>query len=135
MDLGWKKPWLALLGGILVLLSEVLGSDGCFEEERRALLDFKASYSNNPMAPSWADDPKSNCCAWERVTCDSSSGHVINLSLESFSGPSWDDVLGGTVCSSFPPLNWSIFLHFKDLRSLNLSDCCLDGFIRNGGTC
>ncbi|XP_029124621.1 receptor like protein 21 [Cajanus cajan] len=68
--------WVVLLGAIVV--GYVLGSDGCFQEEKGALLDLKG---NESLLASWVDDPKSNCCAWERVTCDSSSGHVIHLAL------------------------------------------------------
>ena len=49
MEMHWKKPWLVLLG--VIILVQVFGiSSGCFPEEKRSLLDFKAAYSNDSAA-------------------------------------------------------------------------------------
>ncbi|XP_057724562.1 receptor-like protein 15 [Arachis stenosperma] len=129
MEGPWKKPWVILMEGI-VLIQLLCRNNGCFTEEKRSLLDFKASYSNDALLPSWVNDsPKSNCCEWERVTCDPFSGHVTHLSLESVnrnSGQSWGGCLDNTNSSS---LNGSLFLSFKYLRYLSLSANCFDGFI------
>nr|KYP42681.1 hypothetical protein KK1_035898 [Cajanus cajan] len=134
--------WVVLLGAIVV--GYVLGSDGCFQEEKGALLDLKG---NESLLASWVDDPKSNCCAWERVTCDSSSGHVIHLALgdlyigEKEADPhiSINTTMGpyvkykkmGQYClNPTRHLNWSLFLPFRELRSLDLSSNCFVGFIR-----
>ncbi|QHN96506.1 hypothetical protein S83_062895 [Arachis hypogaea] len=87
MEWSWKKPWLVMMIAIIViglLLFQVSGSNssGYFPEEKKALLEFKSAYSNESLLPSWVNDSKSNCCEWERVTCDRSSGHVNYLSLE-----------------------------------------------------
>ena len=56
---------------------------GCFLQEKAALLDFKSTYVHDSLLPSWVDDPKSNCCRWERVTCAFPSGRVTHLALDS----------------------------------------------------
>ncbi|XP_016168388.1 probably inactive leucine-rich repeat receptor-like protein kinase At3g28040 [Arachis ipaensis] len=130
MEGPWKKPWVILMEGIVLI--QLFGrNNGCFTEEKRSLLDFKASYSNYALLPSWVNDsPKSNCCEWERVTCDPFSGHVTHLSLESVNRNSgrtgWGGCLDNTNSSS---LNGSLFLSFKYLRYLSLSANCFDGFI------
>ncbi|KAL1299760.1 hypothetical protein AAHE18_18G131500 [Arachis hypogaea] len=134
MEGPWKKPWVILMEGIVLI--QLFGrNNGCFTEEKRSLLDFKASYSNYALLPSWVNDsPKSNCCEWERVTCDPFSGHVTHLSLESVNRNSgrtgWGGCLDNTNSSS---LNGSLFLSFKYLRYLSLSANCFDGFIWERG--
>ena len=129
MEWPWKKLWLVLVGTIALV--QVFGSsNGCFPEEKGSLLEFKAAYSNESLLPSWVDDPNSNCCDWERVTCDSSSGNVFNLSLDYLKRIR---VIRG-YCLDSARLNWSLFLSFKELRSLNLSDNCFDDFIWKEGT-
>ena len=128
MECLWKKPWLVLMG--VIVLAQMFGSSsGCFPEEKASLLDIKAAYSNESLLPSWVDDPKSNCCAWERVTCDSSSGHVIDLSLQNLRNRNVY-----LVCSDSARLNWSLFLSIKELTSLDLSYNCFEDFIWKGGT-
>ncbi|KAL4196308.1 hypothetical protein AMTRI_Chr04g182490 [Amborella trichopoda] len=53
----------------------------CRENERVALLDFKASHSNpNATLKVQMDSWKGfNCCKWEGVECHSSSSHVVSL--------------------------------------------------------
>ncbi|RZB77289.1 Receptor-like protein 1 isoform B [Glycine soja] len=154
MELCRKKQWLVsvLLGAIV--LSDVLGnSSGCFQQEKAALLDFKATYHGNDSLKlrSWVNEAKSNCCDWERVTCDSSSGHVIHLDLgntiaesemvpfvyppgemgpytSNIKMPPWPYPYCSKHTSRF--LNWSLFLPFRKLTSLSLSNSCLLGFIR-----
>ncbi|GKV52916.1 hypothetical protein SLEP1_g59467 [Rubroshorea leprosula] len=90
-----------------------------------ALLEFKAFVKSdgsdaNQLLPSWVNDPEhKSCCKWERVDCDSNTGHVIKLSLSNtrrFDVPSY---------GLYDPRNWhlnlSLFQPFKELRSLNLS--------------
>uniref|UniRef100_A0A1J3G698 Leucine-rich repeat-containing N-terminal plant-type domain-containing protein n=1 Tax=Noccaea caerulescens TaxID=107243 RepID=A0A1J3G698_NOCCA len=58
------------------------GCVGCVESERMGLLQLK-SYLNSLLSPkedesildSWSDEnPKSDCCNWERVNCSDSIG-------------------------------------------------------------
>ncbi|GLT78560.1 hypothetical protein SLA2020_500910 [Shorea laevis] len=117
----------------LIHLAFIHGNRGCFDEEKAALLDFKAfvkshGYDADQLLPSWVNDPEhKNCCKWERVGCDSTTGHVIKLSLSNirqFDVPSYS--LYDPSYSVFDPknswhLNLSLFQPFKELRSLNLS--------------
>ncbi|CAA7024322.1 unnamed protein product [Microthlaspi erraticum] len=62
---------------------------GCVEIERMGLLQLKSylnsfsSYKDENILKSWSDDdPKSDCCNWERVKCsDDIGGHTVGLSL------------------------------------------------------
>nr|AMM43012.1 LRR-RLK [Vernicia montana] len=129
--------WLIWLG--LILLIQIHGNNCCFEEERLALLQFKASLQSLDWTydadelPSWVDDdPKSDCCKWERVTCNFTTGHVIQLSLnstsqsDSFSYHCYDD-------DKVWFLNISIFQPIKELRSLDLSSNEIGSSIHNNG--
>ncbi|GLU12190.1 hypothetical protein SLE2022_288900 [Rubroshorea leprosula] len=124
-----------LLG--LIFLVCIHGITGCSEEEKMGLLEFKAfvkseGYDADALLPSWVDDPKDDCCKWERVTCDSTESHVIELSLHNtrqFDVPSF---------SIYDPanswyLNVSLFQPFKELTTLNLSFNVIAGWIQKNG--
>ncbi|MED6112250.1 hypothetical protein PIB30_059985 [Stylosanthes scabra] len=135
MKCRWKKPWVMLMGAT-VLMSQTFGSSissGCFPEEKRSLLEFKACYSDDSLLPSWVDDdPNSNCCEWERVTCDPSANHVTNLNLHGlYKHGSMPNHYGVFDCYGSPSLNSSLFLPFKQLRTLDLSFNCFGDFIWN----
>ncbi|KAI3684318.1 hypothetical protein L6452_33540 [Arctium lappa] len=78
----------------------------------------------------WVDDASDGarsggeCCDWERVTCNKTTGHVTKLSLSN---------MVGEGCERIWPLNVSLFLHFKELTSLSLSRNCLDSGIVDTG--
>uniref|UniRef100_A0A199UBB7 Leucine-rich repeat-containing N-terminal plant-type domain-containing protein n=1 Tax=Manihot esculenta TaxID=3983 RepID=A0A199UBB7_MANES len=108
-----------LLLGVVILWIQIHGNKGCFEEERLALLDFKAFVGSNGfdadhLLPSWIDDPTSNCCKWERVMCNSTTGHSHSFYRDK---NSWY-------------VNLSMFQQLKELKTLNLSynhfDCSID---------
>nr|GMD03183.1 probable LRR receptor-like serine/threonine-protein kinase At1g34110 [Ipomoea batatas] len=96
------------------------GSVGCDAEERRALLRlrdvFKYPNGTTPL-PSW-DEEETDCCMWERVKCDLSNRHVIQLSLARIRQSSDNTIL----------LNTSLFLPFRELRDLSLVDNSIRGF-------
>lgn len=51
----------------------------CLEQERQALVKFKHSVSEDGgMLSSWVG---SDCCSWERVTCDGITGNVVSLDM------------------------------------------------------
>ncbi|CAJ2630028.1 unnamed protein product [Trifolium pratense] len=52
----------------------------CIEQERQALLDFKASisYDSPNNLSSWKG---THCCQWEGIGCDNVTGHVVKLDL------------------------------------------------------
>ncbi|KAL7616490.1 hypothetical protein Lser_V15G01266 [Lactuca serriola] len=130
-----RLHWLLMLMMIHILMVGQTQGD-CIEEERKALLQIKAShmksYDSNldHFLPTWVDYGSrtsgydgGNCCDWERVKCNTTTGHVTELSFYNlrwvidnnmeFGNKSW-------------PLNVSLFLHFKELTSLNLSHDFLD---------
>ncbi|OMP01446.1 hypothetical protein COLO4_11877 [Corchorus olitorius] len=112
-----RKYNLLVLSFIILVFFE--GCNGCLEEERKALLELKKAFvddSHHSLLPSsWnIQDPESSsdCCSWERVTCNSTTGHVIELSLH--------ELKLGEATS----VNWnqiSLFQKFEQLRVLNLS--------------
>ncbi|KAI4353929.1 hypothetical protein L6164_002849 [Bauhinia variegata] len=101
-----------------IVLAQILRSNGCLREERTALLDLKASVNTyNDITVerslySWVNDAESDCCRWNRVKCDPTSGNVVKLYLQGLLPPSPWKVY----------LDMSLFQKFKELRSLNLSD-------------
>ncbi|XP_062015449.1 receptor-like protein 7 [Rosa rugosa] len=95
----------------------------CHDDERTALLQFKASFTTDksasqdpfayPKVASWGrlegDPQRSNCCSWDGVECNHDSGHVIGLDLAS-------SCLHGSINS-----NSSLF-QLVQLQRLDLSD-------------
>ncbi|KAJ9560569.1 hypothetical protein OSB04_005729 [Centaurea solstitialis] len=122
----FRKRWLDLVEECIVMVSGIEG--GCIQEERNALLQIKTSLIHSLLVPSadllpgWVDEG-GECCDWERVKCNTTTGHVTDLSLRNM----MED------CDKIWPLNVSVFLDFKDLTSLNLSRNCLDdGIVKTG---
>ena len=64
----------------------------CHQDESSALLQFKSSFTllsatsfdyctgNEPSTTTWKNG--TDCCSWHGVTCDTISGHVIDLNLQ-----------------------------------------------------
>ncbi|XP_028067326.1 receptor-like protein 56 isoform X1 [Camellia sinensis] len=120
---------------VLIVLILVSGhSDGCLEGERRGLLEFKDFLKSNGadadhLHPTWVDekaDHHSDCCDWERVTCDRTTGHITELSLDNIEDTSYQHYRMWFI-------NASLFLPFKELRSLNLSFNSFSGWTHNEG--
>ncbi|XP_057459594.1 cuscuta receptor 1-like [Actinidia eriantha] len=110
---------------VLVLVKGWYGL-GCLEHERIALLQLKANinYPNGNSLPSWVEGKNVNCCKWERVECNSITGHVIQLSL--------NYTRDYKILESWY-FNTSLFLPFKELRTLFLSNNQLVGWVENEG--
>ena len=56
----------------LIVLVQLHGYRGCFDEERMGLLEIKEFVRAIPnvtdhLLPSWVDDHESDCCHWEQV--------------------------------------------------------------------
>ncbi|KAK7846299.1 receptor like protein 21 [Quercus suber] len=146
-----------LLWGLIVLV-HLHGHRGCFEAERMGLLAIKEEFvRSNPssieyvlasgdphplrghdLLPSWVDDRKSECCEWERVTCNSTTGHVTHLSLHNIwefhtSSEEEDDYF--LYSFNFQDMVWfpnvSLFESLKELRSLDLSFNAIGGWIEH----
>ncbi|KAI3520776.1 hypothetical protein L1887_10227 [Cichorium endivia] len=115
----------------------------CIEEERNALLETKASHMKSydseidHFLTTWVDygsstpgDGGGGCCYWERVNCNTTTGHVTELSLYHLRGML---NIHMELWSKLWPLNVSLFLHFKELTSLSLSFNFLDTEIMKTG--
>ncbi|OMP06469.1 hypothetical protein CCACVL1_01557 [Corchorus capsularis] len=119
-----------------IVLVYIKGCTGCLEEERKGLLELKKVFvddSHHSLLPSsWnIHDPESSsdCCSWERVTCNSTSGHVIELSLH--------DLKLGEAAIVKTSVNWSqisLFQSFEKLRILDLSSNRLPDWNTTAGT-
>ena len=123
-----------LMWVFMLLLIQICGSKGCIEEEKMSLLEFKSFLQlNNENAdfllPSWIDNNISECCNWERVLCNPTTGRVKKLSLNQITLLQDSE----EIYVTFWPLNVSIFLPFKELHHLNLSANFFDGFVENEG--
>jgi hypothetical protein len=133
----WRMEWpllKVLLWGLLVFLQIHGHTAACLQEERIALLELKAFLESNiihadaddhHLLPSWINDAKSDCCGWERVTCNSTSAHVIKLSLYNLKK---EDPYNNRWL-----LNVSLLVPFKELTTLNLSGNAIRGCLPNEG--
>ncbi|XP_042484236.1 receptor like protein 22-like [Macadamia integrifolia] len=97
----------------------------CLHDEKFALLQFKQkhyavnSYSDyyHPLE-SW-NKPNTDCCYWEGITCNGTTGHVVGLDLP-------DSSLNGSIHSN------STLFHLRHLRMLNLFWNQFDYFAPSG---
>ncbi|GMP60355.1 hypothetical protein CsSME_00023257 [Camellia sinensis var. sinensis] len=110
-----RLVWLWVM--LLVLASEC-ECHGCLEHERVALLQLKASSINHQnlyllltWVEAWEGETTTDCCKWERVKCNATTGRVIQLSLNSAENY-WN------LRDWY--LNASMFLPFEELESLDL---------------
>ncbi|KAL2570859.1 hypothetical protein AAZV13_18G215600 [Glycine max] len=94
---------------ILVLL-EAMCCEGCWKEERDALLVLNSGFS--------LEGP--DCCQWEGVKCNSSTGRLTQLILRT-------DI----AWLPEPYINYSHFVVFKDLNNLDLSWNAISGCVGN----
>ncbi|KAM5587555.1 receptor-like protein EIX1 [Rosa sericea] len=86
-------PVFLLLLTESVTLRATLANSGaknaCFEEERKALLEFKRSLDDPlPRLSSWIGE---DCCKWTRVRCSNQTGHVVKLDLSYVCGKESDN--------------------------------------------
>ncbi|XP_039026488.1 receptor-like protein 15 isoform X1 [Hibiscus syriacus] len=128
---------LIILLNLVILCTQIQGRKACYEEERKGLLELKLKLVNGPehaLLPSWVDDPNNDCCGWERVTCNSTTGRVVLLSL--FNMPDYHVLNTFFQCfdaaDSSSYLNITLFESFKDLKALNLSYNCMK-WVENQG--
>jgi len=101
---------------VMLLLVQLRGYKCCIEKERKALLELKKymisktkDWDLDSVLPTWTNDTKSNCCRWEGLKCNQTSGRIIELSI------------GQTNFKESSLLNLSLLHPFEELRSLNLS--------------
>ncbi|XP_042987248.1 receptor-like protein 13 isoform X2 [Carya illinoinensis] len=143
-----RRPWslVKCLMWALVIFVQIHEHKGCLEEERIGLLRLKAflksHYHIGHRLPSWiedADQMSSDCCGWERVSCNSTTGHVIELSLHDMKQQYFLETNGffyskATIREeNIWLLNVSLFQPFKKLTSLDMSCNEIGGCIANEG--
>ncbi|CAA2995505.1 LRR receptor-like serine threonine- kinase GSO1 [Olea europaea subsp. europaea] len=111
-------PINCLLLAFTILL-QINGFHGCIEVERSGLLEIKTYFrmmngEEDTTLLSWIHGKESNCCNWERVTCDPTTGRVVELDLNNLH-----------ISNILDPqdyfLNVSLFSPFKEIRILDLS--------------
>ncbi|KAB5555968.1 hypothetical protein DKX38_006877 [Salix brachista] len=125
-----KQMWFWMLLTLFTLVGEWHGRCYAFlEEERIGLLEIKSSIDPNGFTlRDWVDTSNesiSNCCEWWGVECDNTTRRVIQLTLSNVRDYSLGDLV----------LNASLFLPFKELRSLDLSVNAIAGCHENQGLC
>ncbi|CAJ2656315.1 unnamed protein product [Trifolium pratense] len=120
---------------IVIVLFLVKELKGCLEKEKLALFDLKTFLTSNSeyehliSAPltSWDVNSEDDCCFWEGVKCNHTTGHVMDLLLEGVTSPrNISDVL---------LLNFSFFLPFNHLVHLDLSNNHFNGWVEIEGLC
>ncbi|XP_042978586.1 receptor-like protein 45 isoform X3 [Carya illinoinensis] len=127
---------------VLVVFVQTHEYMGCLEEERIGLLHLKSFLiisipphtQSDYFLPSWVDLEKSDCCGWERVTCNSTTGHhVVELSLDNLMPDPYYSLYLHSKREYFEEHRWllnvSLFEPFKELRSLDLSLNGINGCI------
>ncbi|KAG2247345.1 hypothetical protein Bca52824_086973 [Brassica carinata] len=105
------------------------GYRSCLEKERKGLLELNA-YVNSEFPYDWPNDTDSDCCQWERVKCNFTTGSVVGLFLNS-------------TYTVRPLLNISLLYPFGELKTLNLdyfnyTGCCenkFSGTLEEQGLC
>ncbi|KAH9715553.1 Receptor-like protein 14 [Citrus sinensis] len=102
------------------------GYKACLETERTALLQIKSFFISasdieykDSILSSWVDDDDddgmpSDCCHWQRVKCNATTGRVMQLSLKNTTRLNYP-------YDWFPLLNMSLFHPLEELQSLDLS--------------
>ncbi|XP_044471354.1 receptor-like protein 9b [Mangifera indica] len=112
---------------VLLVMKLVCLVEGCWDEERTALLQLKPffNYYNSDYKYhklyNWVEN--SNCCKWEAVECNI-TGRVTKLTL---SGESYSDLEEPRY------LNASLFSLFQQLQILYLDNNNINGCIENEG--
>ncbi|KAG6621632.1 hypothetical protein I3842_Q015800 [Carya illinoinensis] len=143
-----RRPWslVKCLMWALVIFVQIHEHKGCLEEERIGLLRLKAflksHYHIGNRLSSWIEDTdqiNSDCCGWEGISCNSTTGHVIELSLHDMKQQYYPRTDGffypiSTIREeNIWLLNVSLFQPFKKLTSLDLSCNEIGGCIANEG--
>lgn len=101
---------------VLLIVKLVCLGEGCWDEERTALLQLQLEPYFYDSSYDWAKN--SDCCKWDRVTCDNITSRVIQLNL--YTTRDWkleEWFLNASLFSPFQQLQW------LDLRGNNIAGC------------
>ncbi|KAG8495711.1 hypothetical protein CXB51_013429 [Gossypium anomalum] len=138
----WK--WLGMVVVALIMLVGGWRTEGCLEEERLALFQFKPffpsidsrieEYRSIMYYPIEEKETSSDCCEWKIVECSSITGRVTHLFLNYTYTVAYDDLVYSEYQNNkYWYLNTSLFLPFEELQSLSLSGNSIVGFVDNQG--
>ncbi|XP_009798647.1 cuscuta receptor 1-like [Nicotiana sylvestris] len=107
-----------------VVFLMISAANGCWEEERNALLELHANMmSSNGGILAWGESGFVDCCSCYRVKCSLATGRVIKLDLRQAR-------FGSMYGWNF---NASLFLPFKSLQVLILSQNYITGWTKIEG--
>ncbi|XP_035845604.1 receptor like protein 21 isoform X1 [Helianthus annuus] len=125
-----KSPLLIFMLLLIFMVGRMQGRV-CIEDERKALLEIKASihelayrFNIGNLLATWVDHgvASGECCDWERIKCDKTTGYITHLSLGNILSLEFEvDEYYDKDPIPLWQLNFSHFLHFKELKSLDLS--------------
>ncbi|KAJ0229451.1 Leucine-rich repeat-containing protein [Hirschfeldia incana] len=100
---------------LMILLGQIHGYKSCIQKERSALFELKKYMisvaqegKSNYVLPTWTNDTKSDCCRWDEVKCNRSSGRVTEISF------------GFMYIKENSLLNLSLLHPFEEVRGLDL---------------
>ena len=120
----------------MVLVALLLGGwcDGCWDQEKTALLQLKPFFSEI-----WEEGKQSlDCCEWKWVKCNKSTGRVMQLFLNLTTTETSRDLVslyyGSDSVRDDWYLNITLFLPFEELKSLYLSGNSIAGCVYNEGS-
>ncbi|KAL4340836.1 hypothetical protein GQ457_08G000280 [Hibiscus cannabinus] len=134
---------LVLVLGFLMLG----GGEGCLEEERLALSRLKPFFpfiDSTFGGPAGSDffsydydsveekESSIDCCKWERVECNPTTGRLTHLFLN-VTYMYWYDAASGYYSKKSWYLNASLFLPFQELQYLSLSGNSIAGCVADQG--
>lgn len=101
---------------MIIVLEQLHGYKSCIEKERNALFEIKKYILSvteqglyDFVLPTWSNDTNTDCCVWEGLKCNRTSGRIIELSI------------GQMYLKETSLLNLSLFHPFEDVQSLKLS--------------
>uniref|UniRef100_A0A1J3DET1 LRR receptor-like serine/threonine-protein kinase RCH1 n=1 Tax=Noccaea caerulescens TaxID=107243 RepID=A0A1J3DET1_NOCCA len=101
---------------VILMLGQLHGYKSCIQKERNALFELKQFIISNTIEgpsdfvlPTWTNDTKSDCCRWEGLKCNRTSGRVTEIVLEFF------------YRKESTLLNLSLLHPFEEVQSLKYS--------------
>ncbi|ONK56155.1 uncharacterized protein A4U43_C10F4710 [Asparagus officinalis] len=95
----------------LVLILTAALSSACNQQDLTALLAIKSSFPPNSLPNSWT--ASIDCCAWDYIECDDTTGRVITLSISD------NKYIKGSIPSSVTKLSALQTLSFSNLPGLS----------------
>ncbi|MFQ6652046.1 hypothetical protein Gotur_024097, partial [Gossypium turneri] len=109
--------WFRVIFITLLVSDDAMWSDGCWDEDRLALLQLQPLLSLKGF--NWTEEKCSDCCEWEWVECNITTRRLTQLSL------------GNGLLKYLEFFNASLFLPFEELKRLDLSGNGLVGCVEN----